>query len=111
MMLLGIVCYGGYFWIAHSVQQVANDAARVSVGGLDATERASLAKGVLASEIDDYAYLTASSATVTLVDQDQAVTVKVAYDASATPFWSLYKLMPMPSSTITRSATVRLGGY
>lgn len=111
MMLMGIVAYGGYFWIAHAVQQVANDSARVAIGGLTASERASLAQSVLTSEIGSYAMLSASDASVTVADQNQTVTVTIAYDASKTPFWSLYRALPMPSSTVTRSATVRLGGY
>lgn len=111
MMLMGIVSYGGYFWIAHAVQQVANDAARVAIGGLTTSERTSLAQGVLSSEIGSYASLSASNAGVTVLDQNQTVTVTIAYDASNTPFWTMDRLLPMPSSTISRSATVRLGGY
>jgi Flp pilus assembly protein TadG len=111
VMLLGIAAYGGYFWVAHAVQQVANDAARVAIGGLDEAERAQLAQGVIVQQIGDYAYLTANAAEVTLDDADQTLTVNVAYDASHTPFWSLGGLVPMPSSTIVRTATIRVGGY
>src|SRR3546814_1825318 len=38
-LLLGLVCYGQYFLIAHSVQQIANDAARATIGGLTSDER------------------------------------------------------------------------
>src|SRR3546814_9175157 len=37
-LLLGLVCYGQYFLIAHSVQQIANDAARATIGGLTRSE-------------------------------------------------------------------------
>src|SRR3546814_15918207 len=37
-LLLGLVCYGQYFLIAHSVQQIANDAARATIGRLTAAE-------------------------------------------------------------------------
>ncbi|MBP7703806.1 MAG: pilus assembly protein [Caulobacter sp.] len=111
LMILGICSYGGYFWISHSVQQVANDAARAAMGGLDNTERSSLAQATLADEIGDYVWLTATHATVSVVGDTNTVTVAVAYDASHTPFWSLSGLVPMPSKTISRSATVRLGGY
>src|SRR3546814_9897733 len=42
-LLLGLVCYGQYFLIAHSVQQIANDAARATIGGLTSDERSRLA--------------------------------------------------------------------
>ena len=32
-ILMGITGYGGYFWISHSVQQLANDAARAAIPG------------------------------------------------------------------------------
>src|SRR3546814_16160648 len=38
-LLLGLVCYGQYFLIAHSVQQIANDSARATIGGLTSDER------------------------------------------------------------------------
>lgn len=111
LMLMGIMSYGGYFWISHAVQQVANDSARVAIGGLTTSERTSLAQGALAGEIGSYASLSAANAGVTVLDQNQMVTVTVTYDASKTPFWTLDRLLPMPSSTISRSATIRLGGY
>jgi len=30
LILMGITGYGGYFWMSHSVQQLANDAARAA---------------------------------------------------------------------------------
>jgi Flp pilus assembly protein TadG len=47
-LLFGIVCVGYFFGIAHSLQQLASEAARVSVNGLDAAERAALALDYLA---------------------------------------------------------------
>jgi hypothetical protein len=44
VVLLGIMSFGGYFWLAHSVQQLANDSARAAVAGLNASERQQLAR-------------------------------------------------------------------
>ncbi len=111
LMLLGIMAYGGCFWISHSVQQLANDAARSAVGGLSAAERQSLAQATLASEAPTYPNLTASLVTLTESESGQLVTVSIAYDASASVFWAMKSLVPMPSSTIERQATIQLGGY
>jgi Flp pilus assembly protein TadG len=111
VLLLGIAGWGGFFWISHAVQQVANDAARAAISGLDTAERQQVANSVLATEIDDYAWLSMSAATVSVQTVQQTVTVKVTYDASQTPFWIMKGIVPLPSSTIVRSATVRLGGY
>ncbi|MBX3480273.1 MAG: pilus assembly protein [Caulobacter sp.] len=110
-LLMGIVGWGGYFWVSHAVQQVTNDAARAAVAGLDQDERTSLASAVLNTEIDDYAWLKTEAAKVTVTSQDQAITVRVVYDATHTPFWVMKAIVPLPSPSIARSATVRLGGY
>ena len=111
VLLMGIMSYGGYFWLAHAVQQLANDSARAAVAGLSASERQSLAQSTINSEVQSYAFLNASSATVSVTSQTNAMTVSVAYNASNTPFFSLSGLVPMPSSTISRDATIKLAGY
>lgn len=111
VLLVGIISYGGYFWLAHTVQQLTNDAARAAVAGLSATERQSLAQSTINSEVQSYAFLNAASASVSVTNQTNSMTVSVVYDASATPFFSLSGLVPMPPSTITRNATIMLAGY
>lgn len=111
VMLFGIVAYGGYFWLSHAVQQVANDAARAAVGGLDSAERTSLAQSSLTGSISSYAFLQAASANVTVAGDSTNLRVSIAYDASNAPFWAMQGLLPMPNSTITRQASIRLGGY
>lgn len=111
LLLLGIMSYGGYFWIAHSVQQLANDSARAAMGGLDDTERRSLAQASLDAGLANYPYLKSPSANLAMTNQGQQMAITVAYDASSSPFWSLGGLVPMPPSTIRRQAVVRLGGY
>jgi Flp pilus assembly protein TadG len=111
VMLLGIIAYGGCFWISHSVQQLANDAARAAVGGLSTAERQSLAQATLASEAPTYPNLTANLATLSESETGQIITVSIAYDASASVFWAMKNLIPMPPSTIVRQATIQLGGY
>jgi Flp pilus assembly protein TadG len=111
VMILGIVAYGGYFWMSHAVQQVANDAARAAVAGLVATERASLAQSALSSSIGGYPFLVPSAAKATVSGDSTELKVAVAYDASGSPFWAFKGLIPLPSTTITRQAAIRLGGY
>lgn len=111
VLLLGIMSYGGYFWLAHAVQQLANDSARAAVAGLSASERQSLAQSTINSEVQSYAFLNATSATVSVTSQTNSMSVSIAYDASSTPFFSLRGLVPMPPSTITRNATIMLAGY
>lgn len=111
VMFMAIVSYGGYFWIAHAVQQLANDGARAAIAGLDDAERQILAKASLGQDVGGYAYLDSTSAQVSVSSQGQRLAVQVDYDASGSPFWAMDELVPMPSSTIHREAVVRLGGY
>jgi len=110
LMLFGIAAYGGYFWLAHSVQQLANDGARAAIAGLSQSERTSLAQSAVTSEESSYAAFTPSLMSVSETEQAQALTVTVSYNAANSGFW-LWQIVPMPSSTIARSATIKLGGY
>ena len=111
LFVMGIVSYGGYFWLAHNLQELANDAARAAIGGLTSDERSSLAQSAFDSEVTAYGALTPSRAQVLYSGDQTDFTVSISYDASASGFWTADGLIPMPSSTIVRSASVRLGGY
>jgi Flp pilus assembly protein TadG len=111
VFLFGIVCYGAYFWMAHNIQELANDAARAAVAGLTDAERQSLAETTLESEIVNYAVLDPALAKASYRGDSQFFTVSVSYDASSTPFWAASQFLPMPSQTIVRSASIKLGGY
>ena len=111
LFLMGIISYGGYFWLAHNVQELANNAARAAVAGLTAAERTTLAESSFDSEIASYAVLTPAKAQVLYDGDAQNFTVSISYDAAASGFWAASGLIPMPSSTIVRSASIRLGGY
>ncbi len=43
VMLMSMVVYGGWMWLAQSVQTLATESARVAVGGLDRAELAARA--------------------------------------------------------------------
>ena len=111
LMLCGIMAYGGYFWSAHAVQQVANDAARAAVAGLDGEERTSLAQATVEAEIPDYAFLDPTKVSVAVSNLSDRMTVSVTYDATGSFFFALRQIVPMPSPQISRQASVRHGGY
>ena len=110
-MMMGITGYGGYFWMSHSVQQLANDAARAAMPGLTAAERASLAQASVAAGAGDYAQLKASKVTTRVLDRDGRLTVRVSYNAADSFAFAAKGLAPMPSDQINRQASVQLGGY
>lgn len=109
MILMGIVAYGGYFWRAHSLQQIANDAARTALPGLTAAEREGLARDIVAREMEPLAGLPAERATVTVDEADDVLTVTLVYDASNDAFLQL-GLVPLPDKRIRRTAAIALAG-
>jgi Flp pilus assembly protein TadG len=110
LMLLGILAYGGYFWRAHALQQVANDAARAAIAGLTAPERAAIARATVQSEIGRLGGIEPARAAVTVNEEQDAILVTLAYDARQDVFFQL-PLVPMPAPVINRIAAVRLGGF
>ena len=50
VMLFGMLAYGQYFLLAHSVQQLANDAARATVAGVTPAERLTIAGATVTRE-------------------------------------------------------------
>lgn len=108
-VLFGILLYGQYFLLAHSVQALANDAVRATLGGLNATERRTIAAASVATELTTLPELTATRVTTTTTEGAGFVTVSVRYDASNTAIFRA-KLLPMPDPVIERKAVVRTGG-
>lgn len=110
LMMLGIVVYGGWFWMAHSVQSLASEGARAAIAGLDPAERESLARGFVGGQVGDLG-LRADRASVEVESTASVIRVNVVYDASDHPLMALSAIIPSPPRTIRRTAVVRLGGY
>jgi len=107
VILMGIVTYGDWFLTAHSVQQVANDAARASLAGVNATDRASIVNGSVATSIQRGGTLNASHASVAIDDDGATLVVHLSYDASSNPLFTA-SLLPPPEKIIRRDAAIRL---
>jgi len=114
MTLVGILIYGLYFGTALSVSHVAAEAARASVAGMDAAERASLATSKATSIAASGGLLSAERMTVTAhvnASDSKVFDVQVSYDASDLPIYAFADLVPTPPSLITRTSSVQRGGY
>ena len=109
-MVIGMIVYGGWFWLAHSVQSLAYESARASLGGLDATERRQLALDFVTSRSTEMGVPIATNA-VAVQSDAQVVTVTIGYDISGHPLMVLRNLTVPPPQMIERKAVVRLGGY
>ncbi|NMA99039.1 MAG: pilus assembly protein [Phyllobacteriaceae bacterium] len=113
LMLTGMMAYGIYFGAAHSLQQLAADAARTSIAGITREERADLVDNFIARNASAYMLIDVDNldhrVSTNPSDPDQYL-VQLTYDASNLPIWNLYPPLPLPSSTIVSGATIRLGG-
>jgi Flp pilus assembly protein TadG len=113
LLLLGMVAYGIYFGASHSVQQIAADAARTALSGLDQAERQSLATAFVQRNAAGYPFIDPGKISVTAqdstADADQFV-VAVQYDARDLPIWNLLSGLPLPGTTIAKRSTIRIGG-
>ena len=109
LMLLGILSYGGYFWMAHSLQQAANDAARATIAGLDSDERRLLARQRAEALLARNDGIAPGRSVVDLSEQGDIVTVELSYDASDSVFMRL-PLVPMPDAVIRRRAAITRSG-
>lgn len=111
LLLIGMVVYGGWFWLAQSVQSLATESARAAVGGIDDIERRELATAFVAREAARGSGLAPALITTTVVSDAESVRVRIAYDAHDHPILILAGPLPKPPTMIERSAVVRTGGY
>jgi Flp pilus assembly protein TadG len=113
VMLFGIITFGAYLAVIHGVQQLAAEAARAAMGGLDDTERAGLATQNVTANVAAYPLLTPARMHVGAVTDaaTQTFTVTLNYDASNLWIYALPALVPAPNPLIVRSAAIQRGGY
>jgi Flp pilus assembly protein TadG len=111
LMIVGMLAYGIYFGAANSVQQIAADAARTSIAGLNATERDTLVTAFIESNAGQYVFIDSADVDFAIgddADDPSQYRVTVTYDASSLPIWALP--VPLPGKTISFTSTIRLGG-
>ena len=114
LLLFGIVGYGHAFGVYHGVQQLAAEAARASVAGLDDAERERLARDFVTRSIGSYAFLDPSKLTVrttTTGAPSPSFEVAIAYDYSDSVFSRLSSIVALPVPVVERRAVVQRGGY
>lgn len=114
LILFGIVSFGTLFGAYQGVQQLVAEAARASVAGLSNSERDQLARDFILRNVDAYTFLDPSKLVVTTASSGPSTytfSVTAAYDLSSSPIYRLSQFVPLPPSTLRRSAIVQYGGY
>ena len=109
-MLFGMVTYGTLLSTYSGVQQLAAEAARASLAGLSAGERAQIARSFVTANVSSYPFLDPTRlivTTATLTTPTPAFQVTVQYDLSSMFVYQFSRLVPMPPSTFVRSAVVQ----
>ena len=112
LALFTLIAYGIYLSVTHSVQQIAADAARTVVAGLNPDERVTLVNRYLDASRLDYSFINRAKMQVIVTDDPgnpEQFTVTISYDSSDLPIWKLFTFA-LPQEKIERYATVRVGG-
>lgn len=109
MLVMGIVSYGDLFFRAHDVQEAANDAARATISGLNAAERATIAQESVQNSFRRTGALDPTRVSIAIEDDSTTLVVRLTYDASNDPLLNL-GVLPMQDKMIRRSAAIRLAG-
>lgn len=110
VLLIGTVTYGLWLTAAANLQHVANEAARASLAGVNDAERAELAEAVIASSLVARGVIDAGQVETDLSSENGFYTVTLTYDASAQGLFS-NSIVPLPSESIVRSATIEMASW
>ena len=112
LLFMGMVAYGIYFGAMHSLQQLAADAARASLAGLDDPERNSLVTRFIDENAGDYAFISRDKLEVETGSNSGGTqfVVRLRYNAEELPIWTLLEDLPLPGKTMSRTSTIRVGG-
>lgn len=106
-LVAGMLCYGQYIWLAHSVQAAANDAARAIVAGVTPAERRTLAQAAVANGLTGVAEVTTDKVTLVVDELGSRATVRLRVDARALTLLST-GMVPLPEPVIERRAVAIL---
>lgn len=111
LMLVGaILAYGSIFATSLSVQQIAAETARATIGGLRDAERKTLAYAKLAAIASKYPMLDPAKMTFAFnQDGDQLSRLTFSYDMTGHPAYALDNLLPLPESPLSYSMIVTDG--
>ncbi|MFG6546830.1 TadE/TadG family type IV pilus assembly protein [Sulfitobacter sp. 1A10445] len=107
-MIFGIICFGQYFAIANSLQQLAAEAARYSANGISATERETLASSFITNAGARFSFLGQDKIAPTITMHSgtvpDGIEVSLAYDLEGTAVDVADGFIGLNLPTLTRSS-------
>lgn len=111
LLVAGILAYGSVFTTSLSLQQLAAEMARATIGGLNDAERQSLAQARLTATAGSFPLLNPAKVTFQF-DQGSGSTlskVTLRYDMNGHPAYAFEHLIPLPHSPISYTMVVTDG--
>jgi len=114
MLIFGLSIYASIYVTLNGIQQLAAEAARASVAGLNDTERNQLAQAYISNNTGAYPFLNPQKLTVAAGTTGTAAPtyqVSLTYDMSGSFIYSFTRMFPLPPPQIVRSAAIQRGGY
>jgi len=113
LLMFGMIAYAIFFGAAHSVQELASDAARIAVAGVNDAERQTLVSNYITNNGSGYVFVDPTKLTYTVgtatTDPNQ-LAVSITYDSTKLPIWNLLPTYLLPDPVITRRVSIRMGG-
>lgn len=111
LLVASILAYGSIFATSLSLQQIAAETARATIGGLSDAERKTLAQTKLNAIAHDYPMLDVAKVTFEFDagTGTELSRVTLHYDMSTHPAYTFDKLLPLPKSPISYSLIVTDG--
>tara|TARA_R110000751_G_scaffold73434_2_gene148552 strand:+ start:187 stop:609 length:423 start_codon:yes stop_codon:yes gene_type:complete len=107
-MVFGIICFGQYFAIANSLQQLAAEAARSSAMGISTTERQTLATSFITNAGARFTFLGPDKVvpTITMLSatEPHGIQVSLSYDLQGSAVDLAGGFIGLDVSTLTRSS-------
>lgn len=107
MLLVGVVSFGQWFMVAHSIQQAADEGARAAIAGIDEADRVALAEQGVAAALDVAGGVEDALVTSETARDGDFLTVTVRYRTQGNK-WLTMGIVPLPLQAIERRATVKL---
>jgi len=112
LLLLAILAFGTLFGTYHGLQQLAAEATRAAVAGLDSGERERIARGYIARNAAAYPFIDVARLAVTTTEPGSgSFQVSLRYDMSDSFVFRIGEMLPLPSPIIVRTAAIQRGGY
>ena len=106
-LLIGVVSFGQWFMIAHTMQQAADEAARAAVAGLNDTDRKAMVSQSVTASLNVASGVEKRLVSTTSQRSGDYYTVVVTYQTAQNKSLTM-GIVPLPLEPIRRQATVKL---